>query len=106
MRYITTFKLKEILDIGEPVQIIDTRDPGKYNECHVPGAINIPQIDLPDNLDKVSREIPVVVYCLYGVKSDAPFLYLREKAKIRNVYILEGGLFQWATDIDQTMPIL
>jgi len=105
MRYLTPFELKEKLDQGEAVQIIDTRDPLKYEECHIQGAINIPQIDLPDNIDKVSREIPVIIYCLYGVKSEAPFLYLREKVKIRNVYILEGGLYQWANDIDQSMPV-
>jgi len=105
MRYITPSKLKEILDLGEAVQIIDTRDPVKFEECHIPGAVNIPQIDLPDNIDKVSRELPVILYCLYGVKSEAPFLYLREKVKIRNVYILEGGLYQWANDIDQTLPV-
>ena len=105
MRYLTTFELKEKLDQGEAVQIIDTRDPLKFEECHIPGAVNIPQIDLPDNIEMVSREIPVIIYCLYGVKSEAPFLYLCEKAKIRNVYILEGGLYQWANDIDQSMSV-
>jgi rhodanese-related sulfurtransferase len=105
MRYLTPSELKEKLDRGEAVQIIDTRDPIKFEECHIQGALNIPQIDLPDNIDKVSREIPIVIYCLYGVKSEAPFLYLREKAKIKNVYILEGGLYQWANDIDQSMPV-
>jgi rhodanese-related sulfurtransferase len=105
MRYITPTELKEKLERGDALQIIDTRDPLKFEECHIPGAVNIPQIDLPDNIDKVSRESPVVIYCLYGVKSEAPFLYLREKAKIRNVYILEGGLYQWANDIDQSMPV-
>ena len=105
MRYLTPSELKEKLDHGETIQIVDTRDPLKYQECHIPGAVNIPQIDLPDSVEKISREIPVVIYCLYGVKSEAPFLYLREKAKIRNVYILEGGLYQWANDIDQSMPV-
>lgn len=105
MRYLTSLELKEKLDRGENLQIIDTRDPLKYEECHIPGAINIPQIDLPENLHKVSRENTVVIYCLYGVKSEAPFLYLREKAKIRNVYILEGGIYQWANDIDQSLPV-
>jgi rhodanese-related sulfurtransferase len=105
MRYLTPSELKEKLDRGEAVQIIDTRDPLKFEECHIHGALNIPQIDLPENIDKVSREIPVVIYCLYGVKSEAPFLYLREKAKIKNVFILEGGLYQWANDIDQSMPV-
>jgi len=105
MRYLTPSELKEKLDRGEALQIIDTRDPMKYEECHIPGAINIPQIDLPENIDKVSRQSTVVIYCLYGVKSEAPFLYLREKAKIRNIYILEGGIYQWANDIDQSLPV-
>jgi sulfur-carrier protein adenylyltransferase/sulfurtransferase len=105
MRYLTPSELKEKLDRGESMQIIDTRDPIKYEECHIQGAMNIPQIDLPDNIDKISRDIPIVIYCLYGVKSEAPYLYLREKVKIKNVFILEGGLYQWANDIDQSMPV-
>lgn len=106
MRYITPSELKEKLDQGESLQIIDTREKAKFDECHIKGAINIPQIDLPDQIDKVRRDIPVIIYCLYGVKSDAPFLYLREKMKIRNVFVLEGGLYQWAADIEPDMPVL
>ncbi|NVO18307.1 MAG: rhodanese-like domain-containing protein [Bacteroidetes bacterium] len=105
MRYLTPSELKEKLDNGEQIQIIDTRDPIKFEECHIDGAINIPQIDLPERVDSISRDIPIVIYCLYGVKSEAPFLYLREKAKFKNVFILEGGLYQWANDIDRSMPV-
>lgn len=106
MRYIAPVDLKEKLDKGELWQIIDTRERAKFEECHIEGAINIPQVDLPDRINDVRRDIPVVVYCLYGVKSDAPFLYLREKMKIRNVFVLEGGLYQWAADVEPSMPIL
>lgn len=106
MRYITVLELKEKLDRGEPVQIIDTRDPIKYEECHVPGAINIPQIDIPDKISIIDTTIPVIIYCLYGVKSEAPFLYLKEKMKMKNIYILEGGIFQWATEVDPSMPLI
>lgn len=105
MRYINASDLKERLDRGEPVQIIDTRDPLKFEECHLPGAINIPQIDLPEKIHLVEKEIPVIIYCLYGVKSDAPYLYLREKLKMKNIYVLEGGIYQWANDVDQSLPV-
>ena len=105
MRYLTPAELKAMIDKGEPMQVIDTRDPIKFEECHIPGAINIPQIDLPEKADMISRQDPVILYCLYGVKSEAPFLYLREKLKIKNVWILEGGIYQWANDLDQSLPV-
>lgn len=105
MRYLTPAELKAMIDKGEPMQVIDTRDPIKFEECHIPGAINIPQIDLPEKADMISRQDPVILYCLYGVKSEAPFIYLREKLKIKNVWILEGGIYQWANDLDQSLPI-
>ena len=105
MKFITTFELKEMIEKNESFQLIDTREPEKFNECHLDGAINIPQIDLPDLIHLISKEIPVIIYCLYGVKSQAPYLYLTEKLKFKNIYILDGGIFQWASDIDPTMPI-
>jgi sulfur-carrier protein adenylyltransferase/sulfurtransferase len=106
MKQITTFELKEKMDRNVPFQLIDTREAEKFDECHIEGAINIPQIDLPEMIHLISREIPVIIYCLYGVKSQAPYLYLTEKLKFRNIYILEGGLFQWANDFDPSMPVL
>ena len=106
MKYITTQVLKDKIDNSELFQLIDTREAEKFEQCHIQGAINIPQIDLPELSHMISKEIPVIIYCLYGVKSQAPYLYLTEKLKHRNIFILEGGLFQWATDFDPLLPVL
>jgi len=105
MKHITTFELKEKMDMNMPFQLIDTREPDKYAECHIEGAINIPQIDLPDMDHLIAKDRPVVIYCLYGVKSQAPYLYLTEKLKFRNIFVLEGGIYQWAADFDPLLPI-
>ncbi|MDO9257036.1 MAG: rhodanese-like domain-containing protein [Bacteroidales bacterium] len=106
MKQITTFELKEKMDRNVPFQLIDTREADKFAECHIEGAISIPQIDLPDLIHLISKEIPVIIYCLYGVKSQAPYLYLTEKLKFKNIFILDGGIFQWATDIDPALSVL
>lgn len=106
MKHITTYELKEKMDTNQSFQLIDTREKDNYNACHIPGSISIPQIDLPDLSHLISREIPVIIYCLYGVKSQAPYLYLTEKLKFKNIFVLEGGIYQWATDIDPTLPVL
>lgn len=106
MKHIETHDLKVKIDNQELFQLIDTREAEKFNECHIDVAINIPQIDLPEMIHLISKEMPVIIYCLYGVKSQAPYLYLTEKLKFRNIYILEGGIFQWATDFDPSMPVL
>jgi rhodanese-related sulfurtransferase len=106
MRYITPVDLKVKLENGEEVCIIDTREREKFTECHLPGAISVPQISIPTNLDKFPNEGEVIIYCQYGMKSEQVFLYLKEKAKRRNIYILEGGIYQWAKDVDPSLPVL
>lgn len=105
MKYITTDELQNKIVKNENFQLIDTRETEKFAECHIEGAINIPQIDLPDNVHLISKNLPVIIYCLYGVKSQAPYLFLTEKHKFKNIYILEGGIYQWATDIDPSLSI-
>lgn len=105
MKHITTYELKRRLDQGEALQLIDTRETDKYTECHIAGALSIPQIDLPDLSHLILKDIPVIIYCMYGVKSQAPYLFLTEKLKYKNIFILEGGIFQWATDIEPLLPV-
>lgn len=105
MNYITPEDLKKLLDSQEPFQLIDTREAEKFGICHIPTAVSIPQLELPYRLDEINREGKVVVYCIYGMKSDQVYIYLKDKLKIKQLYILEGGIYQYARDIDPSMPV-
>ena len=106
MHYITPEDLQAKMKQGAEVCIIDTRLAEKYAECHIAGAISVPQISIPNSLDKFPTEGLVVIYCQFGMKSEQVYIYMREKAKRKNIYILEGGIYQWAKDIDPSMPVL
>jgi rhodanese-related sulfurtransferase len=42
--------------------ILDVRQPGEYADSHLAGAKLIPLPDLPNRLDEVEKDKPVVVY--------------------------------------------
>ena len=44
------------------VTILDVRQPKEYRQSHIPGATLIPLPELPDRLDEIDREKPVLVY--------------------------------------------
>lgn len=106
MRYITPVDLQAKLSKGEDVCIIDTREAEKFAECHITGAISVPQISIPSNLEKFPEEGLVVIYCQYGMKSEQVLIYMRDKIKRKNIYILEGGIYQWAKDVEPSLPVL
>jgi len=105
MKYITCQELKAKVEMKEPFQLIDTRDADQFAIGHLEGAINIPQIDLPDCIESINKDVPVIIYCLYGVKSQAPYLYLTEKLKFKNIFVLDGGIYQWTVEIDPEIEI-
>ena len=49
--------------------LVDVREPSEYQSGHIPNAINIPLRTLPDNLDKIVHDRPVVLYCSTGYRS-------------------------------------
>lgn len=105
MNFITPAELKSLSDNGEKFQLIDTREAEKYSICHIESAVSIPQIELPERLNEIEKDGKVVIYCIYGMKSEQVYIYLKDKLKIRNLYILEGGIYQYARDIDPSMPV-
>ena len=49
--------------------VLDVRQPEEYREVHVPGAVLIPLATLPDRLDEIPSERPVLVICRSGGRS-------------------------------------
>lgn len=105
MKSIYPAELKSLLDKNEPVQIIDIRDPEEYEAGHLPGAVSIRRLDIPNHVEQISRTTKVVVYCTYGMKSDQVAIYLQEKHKFKNIYVLEGGIYDYAREVDPSIHV-
>ncbi|MBN2161729.1 MAG: hypothetical protein JXR25_09080 [Pontiellaceae bacterium] len=86
--------LKDLMDAGEPVTVIDIRPEGFYQSGHIPNAINIPARVLA--LKKLPPLGRVVVYDsgLGTEKINQAVQLLNEKSGIQ-AEALEGGYAAW-----------
>jgi len=101
MRVINAFQLKEMIDSGEPIQIIDARDFTDYEVYHIKDAKFIPRMELMERADQLSREIPVVIYCKYGMKSPPTIKQLENEKGFLNLYSLKEGIYEWVREYDR-----
>ncbi|MDB9313787.1 rhodanese-like domain-containing protein [Spirulina sp. CS-785/01] len=69
--FYTTFKTDKIKAQikEEDAVLIDVRQPSEYESGHIPEALNIPLRQLAENLDKIPKDRPVIVYCSTGYRT-------------------------------------
>ena len=101
---ITVHQLKEKLARGEDIQIIDVREQYEYEICNIKGNL-IPLGTLERQMDRISKDKPVVVLCHHGTRSAAAINFLKEKAGFTNLVNLKGGIHSWAMEIDTEMQM-
>lgn len=84
---ITAQKLKELIDSGEKLQIIDTRIPKQYAKSSIEGAVNIPLEKLREESQHLDKNITTVVYCNKGVTGNTAQNILLNKGftKVSNI---------------------
>lgn len=78
----------------QEVTILDVRQPGEYEEGHIPGAKLAPLPVLTDSLDEIDPSIPVMVYCAIGGRSRVAAQTLAGKG-YDQVINLAGGFKAW-----------
>jgi adenylyltransferase/sulfurtransferase len=102
---ITVRQLKDRLDRGERVTIIDVREPHEWQIANLEqyGSRLIPLGQVGSRLDEISREEEIVVQCKMGGRSAKAYEILKQAGypRIRN---LKGGITAWADEIDRGMP--
>ncbi len=100
---ITPTELKQRLDAGEEVFILDVRNPPEYAICNIKGSTLIPLPNLPQRLDELDRDRELVVHCKSGMRSQQAIGILRQ-AGFTNLKNLTGGILAWADKVDPAMP--
>jgi molybdopterin/thiamine biosynthesis adenylyltransferase/rhodanese-related sulfurtransferase len=99
---ITARELKEKLDHGEDVFILDVREPHEYQICNLKGHL-IPLGELPRRVHELDSAREIVAHCKSGKRSAQAVDFLRQ-AGFRKVYNLHGGILSWSIEVDPSVP--
>ncbi len=101
-RVIEPIELQERLQRGDPVVLIDVRDPIEQQVSVLPGALVIPLERLGQRIKDLDRQREYVLFCRTGVRS-ARGVRQMAAAGFTKVKNLRGGLNAWAEQVDPTM---
>ena len=97
-------QLAEQLDQGQPIHLLDVREPHELEISHLEGADLIPLGQLAARLSELDSAEEMVVFCKAGTRS-ARALELLASAGFRKVKNLKGGINAWAREVDPGLPI-
>jgi len=101
---ITVQELKQKMNQGEPVVLIDVREPWEYNIAKIDGAQLIPLGTLSTECKKLDPNSEIVVHCKMGMRSMDATQFLLQQG-FTNVKNLTGGIIAWSQHIDPSVPI-
>lgn len=99
---ITARELKERLDRGDDIFILDVREPHEYQICNLKGHL-IPLGELPQRVHELDSAREIVAHCKMGGRSAKAVDFLRQTG-FRKVYNLRGGILSWSTEVDPSVP--
>jgi len=91
-KQISTQELNKKLISQETIQLIDIREKGFQDS--IDGSINIPMSGFDKNISHVKKDIPVVIYCDFGINGLITTNFLTDLG-FDNVYNLAGGIEAW-----------
>ncbi|HLM67250.1 MAG TPA: molybdopterin-synthase adenylyltransferase MoeB [Longimicrobium sp.] len=102
---ITPTELKQRLDRGDRLTIIDVREPFEWDignlEAH--GARLIPLKQLPQRMGEIDPGEEIVLQCRSGARSAQALGYLRQHGYER-LWNLDGGILAWSDEVDPSIP--
>ncbi|BBX06570.1 adenylyltransferase/sulfurtransferase MoeZ [Mycolicibacterium aichiense] len=103
---VTPLELRELLDSGKNLALIDVREPVEWEINHITGAELIPKsaIESGEGLSRLPHDRTPVLYCKTGVRS-AEVLAVVKKAGFADAMHLQGGIVAWAKQIDPDMVL-
>lgn len=96
MAAVSVDELRQRLDRGEKVVVVDIRDREDREDWSVPGAVGVDAYHDFTALDELDlpRDAPVVTVCYKGVRSQAAAAHLRERGI--SASSLAGGMHAWS----------
>lgn len=104
MPEITATELKQRMDNGEDLQIIDVRESFEVAIAQIPNTIHIPLGEVVNRMAEIDPNRETVVHCKGGVRSARAIEALKRSGFTGNLINLHGGIMAWSHEVDPTVP--
>ncbi len=100
---ITSLELKQRVDKGDKLTLVDVREPNEYQINRIPGTVLIPLGDIPRRYTELDPNDEIVVHCKMGGRSAKAADFLRSVG-FKRVLNLKGGILDWIEKVDPSQP--
>ena len=98
MPEISAIELKERLDNGDDIQIIDVREANEVAVAKLPNAVHIPLAQVINRMSEIDPNRETVVHCKMGGRSARAIQALKQSGFTGNLLNLKGGITAWSND--------
>lgn len=97
---VSTEEVKRHLDTGEPIFLLDVREPMETAAHPMKGAVAIPLGSLPSRLADIPSDRPILTICHLGGRSWQAMAFLRAKG-YPQTWSMAGGMHEWGRCIER-----
>jgi len=104
MEEITATELKQRLDQGDDLQIIDVREPHEFEIGRIPDSTLIPLGQILNRQNEIDPSRETVVHCKMGGRSAKAIEALQRSGFTGRLLNLKGGITAWSNEVDPSVP--
>ena len=104
MEEITATELKQRLDRGDDLQIIDVREQKEYDVARLDNAKLIPLGQVVNRMNEIDADRETVVHCKLGGRSAKAIEALKAAGFKGRLVNLKGGITAWSDEVDPSVP--
>ena len=101
---ITATELKQRLDSGEDIQIIDVREAHEVAIATIPNTTHIPLGQVLNRMSEIDPNRETVVHCKMGGRSAKAIEALKRSGFKGSLLNLKGGITAWSNEVDPSVP--
>ncbi len=101
---ISATRLKERLEAGDDIQLIDVRQPDENAFAKIEGAKLIPLGDVVRRMKEIDPKRETIIHCKMGGRSAKAIEVLKQAGFTGDLKNLKGGITAWSNEVDPKVP--
>ncbi len=86
--------LKEMMDKGEKIQLLDVRSQAEFAQGIIAGGEFVPLHTIPLKMNDLDKDKTIVFYCRSGARSAQACMYVAQNTGVEALN-LRGGIISW-----------